>query len=79
MKEGNQIYLEISKILEYRRVEIGMSKRKLSELSGITPPYLREVLRGERKPSILILVSICKAMDLKVSDVFLALENNERI
>lgn len=72
----NDIYREIGMVLEGRRVEIGMSKRKLSELSGITPPYLREVLRGDRKPSIAILIAICKAMNLKMSDLFLELEND---
>lgn len=75
MKNDGKIYLEISNVLESRRIEMGMSKRKLSELSGITPPYLREVLRGERKPSIIILISICDAMNLKISDVFSEIEH----
>lgn len=75
MKSDNEIYLEISKILENQRAKIGMSKRKLSELSGVTPPYLREVLRGERKPSIVILISICEAMNLRMSEVFLEIEH----
>lgn len=74
MKNDGKIYLEISNVLESRRIEMGMSKRKLSELSGITPPYLREVLRGERKPSIIILISICDAMNLRISDVFSEIE-----
>lgn len=75
-RKMNDIYREIGMVLEGRRVEIGMSKRKLSELSGITPPYLREVLRGDRKPSIITLISICNAMNIKLSKLFSILENN---
>lgn len=79
MKNDNKIYAEIARTLEEHRMKIGISKRKLSILSGITPPYLREVLRGERKPSIVILISLCKAMDLKMSDLFIEFENKEII
>lgn len=77
MKNDNEIYIEIARALEEHRIKIGMSKRKLGILSGITPPYLREVLRGDRKPSILILISMCKTMNLRVSALFLELENKE--
>jgi len=69
------IYHEISTCLEKRREELGMSKRRLATLSGVTPVYLREVLRGERRPSILILMLLCRALDIKLSEVLADIES----
>lgn len=79
MRDELEIYRNISGELERRRVDLGMSKRQLGKLAGITPVYLREVLRGERKPSVVILIALCSALDLKISDVFLHLESQNKI
>ncbi|WP_367114931.1 helix-turn-helix domain-containing protein [Desulfovibrio sp.] len=79
MRDEVDIYREISKILEQKRVNLGMSKRQLGKLAGITPVYLREVLRGERKPSVIILISLCSALNFKPSDLFLHLESKNKI
>ncbi len=79
MRSEPEIYQEISEVLERRRVDLKMSKRQLAKLTDITPVYLREVLRGDRKPSVVILVSLCSALDLKMSDLFLQLERQNKI
>ncbi|WP_365860778.1 helix-turn-helix domain-containing protein [Desulfovibrio sp.] len=79
MRSEPEIYQEISEVLERRRVDLKMSKRQLAKLTDITPVYLREVLRGDRKPSVVILISLCSALNLKMSDIFLKLERQNKI
>ncbi len=74
-----EIYCNIAEYLENRRINLHLSKRQLSKLTGITPVYLREVLRGDRKPSIVILISLCNAMNIKLSTLFADLKNNNKI
>lgn len=74
-----EIYQNIANYLENCRTNLHMSKRQLSKLTGITPVYIREVLRGQRKPSIVILISLCNAMNIKLSTLFKDLENNNKI
>lgn len=74
MRSELEIYQNISARLEKHRVELNISKRQLSKATGITPVYIREVLRGERKPSVYILLLLCNAMGLKLSDLFGELE-----
>ena len=79
MRSESEIYQEISEVLERRREDLKMSKRQLAKITGITPVYIREVLRGDRKPSVIILISLCSALNLKISDLFLQLENQNKI
>ena len=79
MRSEPEIYQEISEVLERRRVDLKMSKRQLAKLTDITPVYLREVLRGDRKPSVVILISLCSALNLKMSDLLLQLERQNKI
>lgn len=79
MRNELEIYQDIAEVLEQRRVDLKMSKRQLSKLANITPAYLREVLRGERKPSVAILISLCAALDLKISELFIQLELQNKI
>ena len=50
-------------IREQRRVG-HLSLRKLSEMAGISNPYLSQIERGLRKPSAEILQQLARARDL---------------
>ena len=76
MKNEHEIYQAISECLEKRRLALNISKRQLSIRTDITPVYLREVLRGERKPSVIIIMTLCEAMDMKASDLFKKIEKS---
>lgn len=76
MKNEHEIYQAISECLEKRRLALNISKRQLSIRTDITPVYLREVLRGERKPSVIIIMTLCEAMDMKASDLFKEIEKS---
>ena len=79
MKEEIEIYRNISAELEKRRSDLKLSKRQLGKLTGISSVYIREVLRGDRKPSVAILLSFCEAMGLTLSELFSSLENEGKL
>ncbi|WP_446425389.1 helix-turn-helix domain-containing protein [Mailhella sp.] len=79
MKEEIEIYQNISAQLEKRRSDLSLSKRQLAKLTGISPVYIREVLRGDRKPSVLILRSFCEAMGMTLSELFASLEQEGKL
>jgi transcriptional regulator with XRE-family HTH domain len=47
-----------------------LSLRKLSELSGISNPYLSQIERGLRKPSAEILQQIARALSISVETLY---------
>ena len=79
MKEEIELYQNISAELEKRRSDLNLSKRQLGKITGISPVYIREVLRGERKPSVVILLSFCKAMKMTLSELFATLEKDGKL
>jgi transcriptional regulator with XRE-family HTH domain len=56
-------------IREQRRVG-QLSLRKLSELSGISNPYLSQIERGLRRPSAEILQQIARALSLSAETLY---------
>ncbi|HVN51570.1 MAG TPA: helix-turn-helix transcriptional regulator [Acidimicrobiales bacterium] len=56
-------------IREQRRLG-HLSLRKLSELSGISNPYLSQIERGLRRPSAEILQHIARALSLSVETLY---------
>ena len=79
MKEEIEIYRNISAELEKRRSDLKLSKRQLGKLTGISPVYIREVLRGDRKPSVFILRAFCEAMGMTLSELFASLEQEGKL
>ncbi|MGH9037741.1 MAG: helix-turn-helix domain-containing protein, partial [Acidimicrobiia bacterium] len=47
-----------------------LSLRKLSELAGISNPYLSQIERGLRKPSAEILQAIAKALRISAETLY---------
>ncbi|HUC32794.1 MAG TPA: helix-turn-helix transcriptional regulator [Ilumatobacteraceae bacterium] len=56
-------------IRDQRRVD-HLSLRKLSELAGISNPYLSQIERGLRKPSAEILQQIAKALQISAETLY---------
>ena len=57
-------------IREQRRVG-HLSLRKLSELAGISNPYLSQIERGLRKPSAEILQQIARALQISAETLYI--------
>ena len=56
-------------IREQRRIT-HLSLRKLSELAGISNPYLSQIERGMRKPSANILQQIARALEISAETLY---------
>ena len=56
-------------IRDQRRVD-HLSLRKLSELAGISNPYLSQIERGLRKPSAEILQQIARALEISAEPLY---------
>ena len=63
-----------SVIAEFRKRK-GLSQEVLSGLSDIGRTHLSAIERGERKPTLETLYRICIALDVKMSDVIVEIEN----
>src|SRR3569832_2228780 len=57
-------------IREQRRVG-HLSLRKLSEMAGISNPYLSQIERGMRKPSADILRQLARALEISSEELYL--------
>jgi transcriptional regulator with XRE-family HTH domain len=61
---------ELGEFIKSQR-EIGeMSLRKLSELAGVSNPYLSQIERGLRKPSADILQQLAKALQISAETLY---------
>ncbi len=56
-------------VLRERRVEQGLTLRKLSQEARVSLGYISEIERGQKEASSELLASLCGALDLPLSDV----------
>jgi len=61
---------ELGEFIREQRQVGRISLRKLSELAGISNPYLSQIERGLRKPSAEILMQIAKALQISAETLY---------
>jgi transcriptional regulator with XRE-family HTH domain len=61
---------ELGDFIRDQRRNARLSLRKLSELAGISNPYLSQIERGLRKPSAEILQAIAKALRISAETLY---------
>jgi transcriptional regulator with XRE-family HTH domain len=61
---------ELGSFIREQRGAARLSLRKLSDLAGISNPYLSQIERGLRKPSAEILQSIAKALRISAETLY---------
>lgn len=72
-----EAYLKlVGERVRLHRVRLGMSRKALSQASGVSERYLAELERGTGNASLLVLRQIAAAMDVKIID--LAAEDADR-
>lgn len=59
-------YKEIGLRIKDRRVAMGLTQEAMAERAGITPTYASHIERGEKRPSLGVLVRIATALDITV-------------
>lgn len=60
------------KIIQRRRIEIGLSQEELAFRSGISRSYMGVIERGEKSPSIDTIAKVAKGLGESISDLFTA-------
>jgi transcriptional regulator with XRE-family HTH domain len=66
----NARLLELGGFIRDQRRTARLSLRKLSELAGISNPYLSQIERGLRKPSAEILQAIARALRISAETLY---------
>jgi len=68
---GGRVKLnELGSFIRQQRRSAQLSLRKLSDLAGISNPYLSQIERGLRKPSAEILQSIAKGLRISAETLY---------
>ncbi|MCB1248282.1 MAG: helix-turn-helix transcriptional regulator [Acidimicrobiales bacterium] len=70
MNELEQRWNELGEFIREQRNRGELSLRKLSELSGISNPYLSQIERGLRRPSAEILQNIARALEISSETLY---------
>ena len=69
-KKAEKIVYNLTKKLAQLRDEAGLSLEGLSHLTGLSTSTISEMENQKSFPSSLTIVKICRALDIKPSDVF---------
>jgi transcriptional regulator with XRE-family HTH domain len=70
MASGRMRLEQLGGFIRDQRRAARLSLRKLSDLAGISNPYLSQIERGLRKPSAEILQSIAKALRISAETLY---------
>jgi transcriptional regulator with XRE-family HTH domain len=70
VKELPDRWRDLGEFIREQRSSARLSLRRLSELAGISNPYLSQIERGLRKPSAEILQSIAKALRISAETLY---------
>ena len=65
-----QRFRDLGAFIRDRRRDARLSLRKMSELAGISNPYLSQIERGLRKPSAEILQQIANALRISAESLY---------
>jgi transcriptional regulator with XRE-family HTH domain len=70
MADLEERWRELGEFIRDQRVSSRLSLRRLSDLAGISNPYLSQIERGLRKPSAEILKEIAKALRIQAETLY---------
>ena len=68
---GNERFIDLGAFIREQRRLARLSLRKLSDMAGISNPYLSQIERGLRKPSAEILQQIAKALRISAETLYI--------
>ena len=63
--------------MKFRRIELDMSQTELAKKAGVTRQTIGLIEAGEFNPSIKLCIAICKALGVKLDDIFWEDEDDE--
>lgn len=59
------------------RIQKGYSQEELSEKVGVTPTHIKHIESGHRQPSVPLLYSLVKILDLSLDNIFFEKNTSE--
>jgi transcriptional regulator with XRE-family HTH domain len=71
VKEFPDPWRDLGEFIREQRSVARLSVRRLSDMAGISNPYLSQIERGLRKPSAEILQQIAKALQLSAETLYI--------
>src|SRR3982750_1448448 len=71
MKELEDRWSEVGAFIRDQRQTGRISLRKLSEMAGVSNPYLSQIERGLRKPSADVLQQLAKALRISAETLYI--------
>ena len=71
MNELEERWRDLGEFIREQRRVGHLSLRKLSEMAGISNPYLSQIERGLRKPSAEVLSQIAKALRISAEQLYI--------
>ncbi|WP_319482902.1 helix-turn-helix transcriptional regulator [uncultured Draconibacterium sp.] len=72
------IVKRFGEVLRDLRKQRGLSQEKLAELANMHDRHISFIERGLRKPSIVIVFQLAKALDIEASELILMVEKRLR-
>jgi transcriptional regulator with XRE-family HTH domain len=60
---------ELGRFLEHRRAELGLSRRELSDRSGLSYPYVSQLETGAREPALKALQKLAPVLEVRPEDL----------
>ena len=63
--------------MKFRRIELDISQSELAKKAGVTRQTIGLIEAGEFNPSIKLCIAICKALGVKLDDIFWEDEDDE--
>jgi transcriptional regulator with XRE-family HTH domain len=70
MKERPERWRDLGEFIREQRAIARLSLRRLSDLAGVSNPYLSQIERGMRRPSAEILQQIAKALRISAETLY---------
>lgn len=64
--------------MKFRRIELNMSQTELAKKCGVTRQTIGLIETGDFNPSIKLCISICKALDVTLNELFWEEENEDK-
>lgn len=69
MNDADKFHQKIINRLQEERKARGLSHQKLADMAGITRPAISFMESGKRNPSMLLVLKVCSALEIKLKDI----------
>lgn len=77
--DANKIDSKIGERISNLRTTQGVSMNRLAKTAGVTQPFISGIEKGEKSPSIKVLLNICNALGVTLTEFFSGLEDSNLV